>query len=148
VAEALLRRRSRLSRAGQPDRPQRQQVNPWSWQDRFGFSQGWRVDGAGPVVFVSGQLPVSSEGDLVGEDFETQARQVLGNLRTVLRGAGASMDALVRLTVYMIDIGNLRDFGPIRAEFISAAPPASTALEVRALASPGAMLEVKAIAVL
>src|SRR5205823_258330 len=51
----------------------RQQVNPWTWQDRAGFSQAWRVDDAQSIVFVSGQAPISPEGELVGEgDFEAQ----------------------------------------------------------------------------
>src|ERR671933_27073 len=64
------------------------QVNPWSWQDRFGFSQAWRVDGAQTVVFLSGQGPISADGELVADDFETQARQTFENLRTVLEAAG------------------------------------------------------------
>src|SRR5438132_10542799 len=40
----------------------RQQVNPWTWQDQAGFSQAWRVDDAQSIVFVSGQGPISSEG--------------------------------------------------------------------------------------
>jgi 2-iminobutanoate/2-iminopropanoate deaminase len=127
----------------------RQQVNPWTWQDQFGFSQAWRVDGAESIVFVSGQAPISPEGELVGEgQFEAQTRQVFENLQTVLGDAGASFDAIVRITVYLTDIGNLRDFGRIKAEFISGEQPASTALEVSSLALPGMMIEVDAIAVM
>jgi reactive intermediate/imine deaminase len=124
------------------------QVNPWTWQDQFGFSQAWRVDDAGSLVFVSGQGPISPEGELVGQDdFEAQARQVFENLQTVLSAAGASFDAIVKITVYLTDIGKLRDFGRIKAEFIPGEQPASTALEVSSLALPGMMIEVEAIAV-
>src|SRR5438132_14228473 len=79
----------------------RQQVNPWTWQDQAGFSQAWRVDDAQSIVFVSGQGPISSEGQLVGEgDFEAQTRQVFENLQTVLSAAGASFEAIVKITVY------------------------------------------------
>ena len=71
-----------------------------------------------------------------------------GNLRVVLAAAGASMDAVVKLTMYLTDIANLRAFGALRARFIDTEPPASTALEVRALAFPGAIIEVEAIAAL
>jgi reactive intermediate/imine deaminase len=125
----------------------RQQVNPWTWQDQFGFSQAWRVDSAQSTVFVSGQAPISPDGELVGDgDFEAQTRQVFENLQTVLGDAGASLDAIVRITVYLTDIGKLRDFGRIKAEFIDGKQPASTALEVSALALPGMMIEVDAIA--
>jgi 2-iminobutanoate/2-iminopropanoate deaminase len=126
---------------------EKKQVNPWSWQDRFGFSQAWRVDGAEAVVFLSGQGPVSAEGELVGDDFEAQARQTFENLRTVLEQAGASFEAVVKITVYLTDISTLRDFGRIKAEFIDGPQPASTALQVAALALPGMMIEVEAIAV-
>jgi enamine deaminase RidA (YjgF/YER057c/UK114 family) len=122
-------------------------VNPWDWQ--VGFSQGWRVDGAESLVFVAGQGPVSAEGQLVGEgDFEAQVRQTLENLRTVLEQAGASLDAVVKTTVFLTDIANLRDYGRIRAEVMPGEPPASTAVQIGALALPGMMVEVEAFAVL
>jgi 2-iminobutanoate/2-iminopropanoate deaminase len=125
----------------------RQQVNPWTWQDRAGFSQAWRVEDAQSIVFVSGQAPISPAGELVGEgDFEAQTRQVFENLQTVLAEAGASLDAVVKITVYLTDIGTLRDFGRIKADFIAGPQPASTALGVSSLALPGMMVEVEAIA--
>jgi 2-iminobutanoate/2-iminopropanoate deaminase len=125
----------------------RQQINPWTWQDRAGFSQAWRVDDAQSIVFVSGQAPISPEGELVGEgDFEAQTRQVFENLQTVLSEAGASLESVVKITVYLTDIGALRDFGRIKADYIAGPQPASTALAVSSLALPGMMVEVEAIA--
>jgi enamine deaminase RidA (YjgF/YER057c/UK114 family) len=99
-------------------------------------------------VFVAGQGPVSPEGELVGEgDFEAQVRQTLENVKTVLGEAGASLDSLVKLTVFLTDIARLRDYGRIRAELLPGPPPASTAVEVKALALPGMMVEVEGIAV-
>src|SRR3954464_14128636 len=99
-------------------RMNKKQVNPWAWQDQFGFSQAWRVDGAQSIVFVSGQAPISPEGALVGEgDFEAQTRQVFENLRTVLTDAGASLEAIVKITVYLTDIARLPDLGRIKADF-------------------------------
>jgi 2-iminobutanoate/2-iminopropanoate deaminase len=127
---------------------EKQQVNPWTWQDLAGFSQAWRVDGVSNVVFVSGQGPISAEGELVGEgDFEAQVRQTFANLTTVLEQAGGSMDSVVKLTVYLTDIGTLREYGRIRGELFSGPPPASTAVEVGALALPGMTIEVDAVAV-
>jgi enamine deaminase RidA (YjgF/YER057c/UK114 family) len=124
-------------------------VNPWRWQERAGFSQAWRVDGAQSAVYVAGQGPASADGDLSGEgDFEAQARQTFENLRTVLEQAGASLDAVVKLTVYLTDIGKLRDYGRVRGAYLPGPPPASTAVQVGALALPGMMIEVDAVAVL
>ena len=125
----------------------KQQVNPWTWQDQFGFSQAWRVDNAQSIVFVSGQTSISGDGALVGEgDFEAQTRQVMKNLQAVLAEAGASFDSVMKITIFLTDIGNLRDFGRIKAEFIPGKQPASTAVEVSSLALPGLMIEVEAIA--
>jgi enamine deaminase RidA (YjgF/YER057c/UK114 family) len=77
----------------------KRQCNPWTWQDAFGFSQAWRVEGAGTLVFVSGQGPISADGAVVAaDDFEAQARQTFENLRTVLEQAGASFDDVVKVT--------------------------------------------------
>jgi 2-iminobutanoate/2-iminopropanoate deaminase len=123
------------------------QVNPWSWQDRFGYSQAWRVDEPGSLVFVAGQGPMSAEGELVGAgDFEMQARHTLANLAAVLDQAGAALDTIMKLTVYLTDIANLRDYGRIRAELMPGHAPAGTAIEVAALAVPGMLIEVEAIA--
>jgi 2-iminobutanoate/2-iminopropanoate deaminase len=126
----------------------KQQINPWSWQEMAGFSQAWRVDGVSSVLFVSGQGPISPDGELVGEDdFEAQVRVTFENLATVLEHAGASFEHVVKLGVYLTDIGLLRDYGRIRAELMPGPPPASTAVQVVALAVPGMMIEVEAFAV-
>lgn len=126
----------------------KQQVNPWTWQDAAGFSQAWRVDGAHSIVFVSGQAPISGDGQLVGaDDFETQVRQTLENLRTVLEQAGTGLDAVVKLTIYLTDMSRLRELTRIKGEFFAGEQPASTAVGVTALARPEMMVEVEAVAV-
>jgi 2-iminobutanoate/2-iminopropanoate deaminase len=126
----------------------RQQVNPWSWQDVAGFSQAWRVEGAGSIIFVSGQAAVSADGMSVGEgDFEAQVRHVFENVRAVLEQAGVGLDAIVKLTVYLTDMTRLHEYTRIKGEFFAGEQPASTAVEVTALARPELMVEVEAIAV-
>jgi enamine deaminase RidA (YjgF/YER057c/UK114 family) len=127
---------------------EKRQVNPWTWQDGAGFSQGWRVDGAETVIFVAGQGPVSPDGALVGEgDFEAQVRVTFENMATVLEQSGASLADVVKLSVFLTDIGQLREYGRIRAELMPGPPPASTAVQIGALAIPGMLIEVEAIAV-
>lgn len=123
-------------------------VNPWTWQERFGYSQAWRVDGAHSLVFVAGQGAISSDGSLVGpDDFEAQARQTFENLRTVLEAAGTSLAGVVSTTTYLTDVGRVRDLGRVRAEFVTGPPPAGTVVGVPGLAVPGMMLEISAVAV-
>jgi enamine deaminase RidA (YjgF/YER057c/UK114 family) len=126
----------------------KQQINPWSWQDKFGFSQAWRVEGAQAVVFLSGQGPILPDGQVLQADFEGQARLTFENLQTVLEQAGLGFESVVKLTAYFTDLTNLRTFSKVRDEFTNtSAPPASTVVEVPSLALPGMTLEVEAIAV-
>ena len=124
-------------------------VNPWTWQDRRGFTQAWRVEAPAAILFVSGQVPLDDDGDLVAPgDFDGQARRTFENLGRVLDEAGGSFGDIVKLTVYLTDMARLPDYGRIRAEYIRGRPPASTAVGVTALAVAGLMIEVEATAVL
>jgi reactive intermediate/imine deaminase len=127
----------------------KQAVNPWEWQNRAGFSQAWRVDGASTLVFISGQAPISPDGQLVeSDDFETQCRQVFQNLETVVDESGATLESIVKLTVFLTDMQTLPEYTRIKGEFFRGEQPASTAVEVAALARPEMLVEVEALAVL
>ena len=127
----------------------KQQVNPWSWQDQRGYSQAWKVDGAQSTVFIAGQVSFSADGALVGEgDFDAQCRQVFENLQAVLTQSGATFADVVKLTVFFTDITNLPHYRRIKEEFVSGDQPASTAIEVKGLATPALLIEIEATAVL
>ena len=102
---------------------------------------------AGELLFVSGVVPVDGEGRLVGgDDVVAQARQVLANLGAVLAAAGATFADVVKVTVYLTDIADRARINPVRQEAFGEARPASTLVEVSALAVPGAKLEIEAVA--
>jgi reactive intermediate/imine deaminase len=102
---------------------------------------------AGELLFVSGVVPIDGEGVLVGDDdVVAQARQVLANLGAVLAAAGATFADVVKVTVYLTDIADRARINPVRQEVFGAARPASTLVEVSALAVPGAKLEIEAVA--
>jgi 2-iminobutanoate/2-iminopropanoate deaminase len=104
---------------------------------------------AGNLLFVSGFVPVDGEGRLVGgDDVVAQARQVLANLGAVLKAAGATFADVVKVTVYLTDIADRVRINPVRQEFFGEARPASTLVEVSALAVPGAKLEIEAVALI
>ena len=125
------------------------QVNPWTWQDRRGFSQAWKVEDGRTVIFISGQVSVSDDGQLAHEgDFAAQTRLVFQNLHTVLNQAGATLDHVVRLGVFLTDMARMPQYGAIKAEFFKGPQPASTAVGVTSLAMPGLLIEVEATAVL
>lgn len=125
------------------------QINPWTWQDRLGFSQAWRLDGPQTLILMAGQSAVGANGNLVAEgDFEGQVRQIFANFETVLEQSGAGLDAIYKLTIYLTDIQNLPMYERIVAELLPGPKPCGTALEVGALAAPGMMVEIDATAVL
>jgi 2-iminobutanoate/2-iminopropanoate deaminase len=102
---------------------------------------------AGDLLFVSGFVPVDGEGRLVGgDDVAAQTRQVFANLGAVLAAAGTTFADVVKVTVYLTDISDRVRINPVRQEFFGATRPASTLVEVSALAVPGAKLEIEAVA--
>lgn len=104
----------------------------------------------GSTVYCSGQVSVDLDGRIVGEgDFAAQARQVFSNLRVALAAAGADFTNVVKMTTYIVNYRpELREaLGAARTEALGDALPASTLVGVQALAVPGYLIEVEAIAV-
>jgi enamine deaminase RidA (YjgF/YER057c/UK114 family) len=97
---------------------------------------------------VSGQVAIGEDGQLVGPgDPAAQARQVFENLRRCLAAAGLSFAEVIKLTYYLTDVAHLPAVRTVRDEFIDTARlPASTAVQVVALARPEFLLEVEAFA--
>jgi reactive intermediate/imine deaminase len=115
------------------------------WNQSYGFSQAVR---AGGLIFLAGQTPTDAEGNLVGEgDIRAQTRQVFENIKLVLANSGTSLDDLVEIVSYNTDMADLVALAEVKAEYITKDFPAWTAIGVTALAFPGQLLEIKAIAV-
>lgn len=107
------------------------------------------VSFTGTVVAVSGQVPTDGSGQVVGaDDPEEQVRQVFRNLGAVLRAAGSDFSRVVKLTVYLTDLGDLAVFRKVRDEFVdTSAPPASSLVQVSGLVNPTFRVEIDALAV-
>jgi 2-iminobutanoate/2-iminopropanoate deaminase len=104
---------------------------------------------AGELLFVSGVVAVDGDGRLVGgDDVVVQTRQVFENLQAVLAAAGCAFGDVVKVTVFLTDIGDRARINTIRQEFFGEARPASTLVEVPRLAVPGATVEIEAVALL
>ena len=128
---------------------EKRQINPWEWQNAFGYSQAWRVDAPQSIVYVAGQVAITPDGTVLSDaDFATQARQVFRNLQTVLEQSGAAFEDVVKVNVYLTDISRLQEYRDVKAEFVSGPQPASTSVEIKALAVPGLMIEIEAVAIL
>jgi len=104
---------------------------------------------AGDLLFVSGLVAVDADGNLVGgDDVVAQARQVFDNLRQTLAAAGCSFGDVVKVTLFLTDVSDRSRINSVRQEHFGESRPASTLVEVSALAVPGAKVEVEAIAVM
>jgi 2-iminobutanoate/2-iminopropanoate deaminase len=111
----------------------------------FRLSQGFRV---GDLVIVSGQAAIDQDGHIVGVgDFDAQAEQVFRNLTRVLEAAGSGLDRVVKVTIYLTDMGNFPKIVDLRGTWFTPPYPADTIVEVSALALPGLEIEIEAIAV-
>jgi enamine deaminase RidA (YjgF/YER057c/UK114 family) len=104
---------------------------------------------AGNLLFISGQTARTSVNAAPdAEDEYGQARIVFGKLQALVESAGGRMADIAKITIYVVNIKNNKDIWRARKEFFSGDFPASTLVEVRALASPSILLEIDAIAYL
>ena len=100
----------------------------------------------GNVVFTAGQIPVTPDGDhLEDEPISVQTRQCLENLKAVIEEEGLSMQSVLKVTVYLADIGDFEAMNEAYAEYFQDNPPARSAVGVDALPKDAA-IEIEAVA--
>ena len=108
------------------------------------------VEATGPVktIYISGQIAFDSDGKLVGAgDMKAQAEQVFANLQAALKAAGATFSDVVKMNTLITDMSKAAAVREVRARYFGEAVPASTLVQVVALARPELMLEIEVIAV-
>lgn len=109
------------------------------------YSQATR---AGNTVYFSGQIPLDpATGELVEGDIGAQARRAFDNLKAVCEAAGGSMDDIVRVGLYLTNLGQFAQVNAVMAEYFSEPYPARSTIEVAGLPK-GAAFEVDAVMVL
>ena len=125
-------------------------INPWTWQDAYGFSQAVEMKSVQRTLVCSGQTSVDGQGaPLHAGDMRAQLRQALDNLEQVLKAAGMGMGNVVRLNYYTTDVAAyLQASDEVEARFKGISPrPAGTLLGVAALFHPDILVELEATAV-
>jgi enamine deaminase RidA (YjgF/YER057c/UK114 family) len=130
--------------------PKHKFLNPETIAKPVGYTHVVEPVAPGRIIFISGQLGLDIENRIVGApgDFRAQAERTFVNLKNALAAVGADFTHVVKLNNYFTDIAHLGVFREVRDRFVdAAAPPASTAVAISALARPGALIEVEAIAV-
>ena len=104
---------------------------------------------AGNTVYTAGQVALDHDGNLAGKgDSSAQADQVFSNLQAVLRAAGASMQDVVKLNIYLTGQADLTKVREVRERYFTGEFPAATGVFVSALADPDFLIEIDAIAVI
>jgi 2-iminobutanoate/2-iminopropanoate deaminase len=124
-------------------------INPWSWQEQFGFEQGVETTGAERILWLAGQTAIDADGNVVSGDMAKQVTQTLDNLEAVLTEAGMTLANVVRVTWYVTSIEEFRASAPVRRDRLREADwsAASTLIQVSGLAFPELKVEITATAV-
>ena len=129
---------------------ERQIINPWTWQDQFGFVQANAVTAGERTIYCSGQTSMDADGNPIHEgDMRAQLSQALDNLEAVLRESGCGLSDVVRLNYYTTDIDGFFAAMDVALARLTetGCRPASTLLGVSRLALPPLLVELEATAV-
>lgn len=129
---------------------ERKVVNPWTWQDQYGFVQANEVTSAERTLYCAGQVSVDAEGNPVhAGDMRAQIIQALDNLDAVLGAAGFRMSDVVRLNFFTTDVDQTMEAWPLIQSRLAQAGcrQASTLLGVARLYHPDILIEIEATAV-
>ena len=130
---------------------EQRKVNPWKWQDEFGFSQAIEVKGAERVLYMAGQASTDANGKTMDPgDMGAQTRNTLNNIETVLGEAGLGLENIVRLKYFVTDIERyFAESAPVIGERFGRAgiQPAGTLVEISRLAFPDLLIEIEGTAV-
>lgn len=107
------------------------------------LSQGIKF---GNLLFISGQAGSGLDGNIVDGGFLAQGEQAFANLRRALEAGGSSLSEVIKVTIFVTDMGHFEEVVELRRRFFSAPYPADTIAEIKALYDPAAMIEIEAIA--
>jgi reactive intermediate/imine deaminase len=119
------------------------QIDPDPYEPYL-LSQALRV---GDLLFVSGQVGIDDAGTLVAtDDFDAQADRAFANLSRVLEAGGSSLARVVKVTIFLTDMGNFEKIVALRRKWFTPPYPADTIVEVRSLYAPQVQIEIEAIA--
>jgi enamine deaminase RidA (YjgF/YER057c/UK114 family) len=113
------------------------------------YSQGIKVSQPQAILFLSGQVAYTADGKAAHRgDFAAQARGAYQAIKALVECQGGTLASVIKITTYVTDMRYRADLAAIREEFFGTKGPASTLVEISALAHPDWMIEVEAIAVI
>lgn len=116
------------------------------WEDIVGYSRAVKV---GNVIEVAGTVASGDDGNVVGKnDAYAQTQYIYQKIQKVLHQAGAQMKDVVRVRLFVTDIGRWQEYGKAHSEFFKDIKPCNTMVEVKALIDPEYLIEIEATAVI
>ncbi|QEC67797.1 RidA family protein [Panacibacter ginsenosidivorans] len=116
-----------------------------------GYSQTASVDlGTCTMLVISGQVAFDKNGNLVGkDDLSKQTEQIFSNIKSIVEDAGGSMNQILKLNFYLLDVSQIQSVRNARDKFINTAqPPASTLVQVSKLFRDDVLIEIDATAII
>lgn len=123
-------------------------TNPPTLSTPTGYTHVVEVTGPVKTIYIAGQIAFDKEGKIVGAgDMKAQTEQVFKNLEAALATAGAKFADVVKMNTYVTDMTQAPVMREVRARYFGSTTPASTLVQVVALARPELMLEIEVIAV-
>jgi reactive intermediate/imine deaminase len=111
------------------------------------YSQAVKVSGNLETVYLSGQIPLDPQTMTLVEGFDNQVKQVFENLKAVAEAAGGSLNHLVKVNVYLLDLAHFAKVNEVMAQYIQAPYPARAAVAVAGLPR-GAEVEIEGVMVI
>ena len=128
----------------------KQKINSSEFAKRLGaYSHGYSIAiGNAKLIFTTGQIALDTEGNvLYPDDPAKQAEFIYESLNKILQEAGATLDDVVKTTVFVTDMNDFSKISGVRNKYFKNAEPASTLIEVKRLVKDGCRVEIEVIAV-
>lgn len=125
--------------------------NPTSVSMTKGYSHSVDIDlGNCKMVIISGQIALDKKGNLIGKDnLEEQTEQVFTNIKNIVAESGGTMDDVIKIGIYMIDIKQVQTVREVRNKFFNQQkPPTSTLVQVSKLVRDDLLIEIEATAII
>lgn len=125
-------------------------INPPNFTKTVGaYSQGLKVEmGDKAIVFVSGQLAMDADGNPIApNDISDQTRYIFENIKTILMNAGAVLEDVVKVQIFLTDISKFPQVSAVRNEYLENIKPVSTLVEISRTVKAGCDVEIEVIAI-
>ena len=125
-------------------------VNPWTWQDKYGFVQGNEVTDVKRTLYTAGIVSVDEDGNLLHPgDMKNQINQIFNNMEVLVKQANFELSDVVRFTYYTTDVQAFINAGQVLGERLEKAGcrPATSLIGVNSLFHPDCVVEIEAVLV-